>query len=59
MDDFITMSQEDFNKAIAIANEQGREGKKIRLYYIHPKTATEQGGTFAIEDTTPKTATET
>lgn len=49
--------QDIIDRAVEIANDAGRRGRKVRVIWIPPQTALVDG-VFAVEDITPQTAAE-
>ena len=48
----MVISDEDFYRAIQIANDVGKRGKEISLIYIPPTSATEMNGQFIVDEYT-------
>jgi len=48
MNEYFTISQRDFQRAIEIANEEGRMGYHVQIGYMPPQSATQVDGGFAV-----------
>lgn len=46
----------ELSRIVRIANEEGRRGKKVRIYYSPPRCASDDRGIIAVEDITPRSA---
>jgi len=49
----IHISEEDFERAVKIANDAGKRGNNISLTYIPPQMATQSNGVFVTNETKP------
>lgn len=49
----IHISEEDFARAVKIANDVGKRGNNVSLKYIPPYAATQTNGAFVINETKP------
>ena len=46
----MNISEEDFRRAIKIANNAGKRGKEINLIYVPPTSATQVNGSFVVDE---------
>ena len=44
------ISEDDFARAIKIANEAGLRGKHVDVKYIEPTSATQDRGNFVVDE---------